>query len=189
LLYDPGRTERQSSRDKPAGSVHGASVGVHASDSANAWRNIARVSNPRNTAASLIVGAFHTAEQDGNVQSEPIPYESAAEELSGKQPADLLRDLDEAVRAGDQIRAAAAVCRYGKDGHPPQDAFRTLLQFAVSEDGALHAEKYYRTVGEEFAATRPELQWRHLVGLARVSASEFGHPAPGQLEARQLLGL
>ena len=33
---------------KPRGSVHGDSVGVHASDAANAWRNIARVSNPRN---------------------------------------------------------------------------------------------------------------------------------------------
>ena len=30
-----------------------------------------------------------------------------------------------------------------------------LLKYAVSEDGALHAEKYYNTVREEFASTRP----------------------------------
>src|SRR5207237_8736067 len=42
VLGDPGR--KQVEGDKPKGSVHGASVGVHASDSANAWRNIARVS-------------------------------------------------------------------------------------------------------------------------------------------------
>ena len=43
---------------KTVGSVHGNSVGVHASDAANAWRNIARVGNARNTFASLIVAAF-----------------------------------------------------------------------------------------------------------------------------------
>ena len=29
--------------------------------------------------------------------------------------------------------------------------FDLLLKYAVSEDGALHAEKYYRTATEEFA--------------------------------------
>jgi len=66
-------------------------------------------------------------------------------------------------------------------------AFDLLLGYAVSEDGALHAEKYYRTVTEEFAATRPSLRWRQLVALARVTASEYGHPAPGVTEARELL--
>ncbi len=189
LLHDPGRTAEQTSPGKPVGSVHGASVGVHASDSANAWRNIARVSNPRNTAASLIVGAYHTAEQNGQVGTEPLEYQQLAKEIGKDRPDELLAVLDAAVRAGDQIRAAAAAFRFGQQGHPAADALNVLLQYAVSEDGALHAEKYYRTVSEEFAATRPAFQWRHLVGLARVSASEFGHPAPGQLEARQLLGL
>src|SRR2546422_3729010 len=35
--------------------------GVHASDSANAWRNMARVSNARNCFASLILGAYQVA--------------------------------------------------------------------------------------------------------------------------------
>jgi len=65
--------------------------------------------------------------------------------------------------------------------------FDLLLRYAVSEDGALHAEKYYRTVTEEFSATRPAFRWRQLVALARVTASEYGRPAPGMAEARQVL--
>ena len=61
------------------------------------------------------------------------------------------------------------------------------MKFAVSEDGALHAEKYYRTVTEEFAATREAFRWRQLVALARVTASEAGVPAPGYSEACKLL--
>ena len=77
--------------------------------------------------------------------------------------------------------------RYGELGHPPRAVFDMLLRFAVSEDGALHAEKYYRTVTEEFASTRPAYRWRHLAALARVTASEYGRPAPGVAEARELL--
>src|SRR5262249_3899341 len=50
LLRDPGR--RQADGAKYVGSVHGDSVGVHASDAANAWRNIAKVSNQKNAMAS-----------------------------------------------------------------------------------------------------------------------------------------
>ena len=72
-----------------------------------------------------------------------------------------------------------------------------MLRFAVSEDGRLHSEKYYRTVTEEFAATRPAFRWRHLVGLARVTASMYGydrkdnhgHRAPGYEQACKLLGI
>jgi hypothetical protein len=64
-----------------------------------------------------------------------------------------------------------------------------LLKYAVSEDGKLHAEKYYRAMSEEFAATRPAFRWRHLVALARVTTSEYGSPAPGYAEACRLLKL
>ena len=53
----------------------------------------------------------------------------------------------------------------------------------------MHAEKYYRTVSEEFASTRPAFRWRQLVALARVTASEFGRPAPGIAEARDRLAV
>ena len=62
-----------------------------------------------------------------------------------------------------------------------------LLKYAVSEDGALHAEKYYQTVSEEFALSRDKFRWNHLTGLARVTASEFGWPAPGHADAKRLL--
>ena len=65
--------------------------------------------------------------------------------------------------------------------------FDLLLRYAVSEDGSLHAEKYYRTVTEEFAAARSAFRWRQLVALARVTASEYGRPAPGMAEARELM--
>ena len=77
--------------------------------------------------------------------------------------------------------------RYGELGHAPRPVFDLLLRYAVSEDGALHAEKFYRTVSEEFAGTRPAFRWRHLVALARVTASEYGRPAVGMAEARALL--
>ncbi len=65
--------------------------------------------------------------------------------------------------------------------------FALLRKYGVSEDGALHAEKYYRTVSEEFARSRPAFRWRHVVALARVTASAYGNPAPGLEEARRLL--
>ncbi|MBM83869.1 MAG: hypothetical protein CMJ78_25215 [Planctomycetaceae bacterium] len=76
---------------------------------------------------------------------------------------------------------------YGELEHPARPVFDLLLQFAVSQDGALHAEKYYQTVTEEFATRRTAFRWNHLVGLARVTASEFGWPAPGHEAATELL--
>ena len=61
VLRDLGRTPRDEVPGKPLGSVHGDSIGVHACDSANAWRNMALVSNPRNCLASLILGAYQVA--------------------------------------------------------------------------------------------------------------------------------
>ena len=89
--------------------------------------------------------------------------------------------------AVDQGTGAALVHRYGELGHPHRAVFDLLLRYAVSEDGALHAEKYYRTASEEFATTRAPFRWRQLVALARVTASEYGFPAPGYAEACKLL--
>ena len=171
------------------GSVHGASVGVHASDAANAWRNIARVSDRRNTLASLIVGAYHTAGQAGGLNPQPYPFAEHREKVRDVAPDALLAEAEAAIKANDQARACALVHRYGELGRPARPVFDLLLRYAISEDGALHAEKYYRTVTEEFATTRPAFRWRHLAALARVTASEYGHPAPGVAEARRLLGV
>jgi hypothetical protein len=145
------------------------------------------VSNARNTFASLIAGAFHTAGQTGRQMKEFYPHPADLELIKEKDPAVLLKLAEEAIRAKDQRRACAVAHSYGQQGHEARALFNLLLSFAISEDGALHAEKYYRTVSEEFATVRPAFRWRHLVALARVTASEFGRPAPGVEEARKLL--
>ena len=192
ILRDMGRTPWMEVPGKPIGSVHGDSIGVHACDSANAWRNTARVSNTRNCQASLILGAYQVAfdrvDRGGDfLHWEPLPLEAHVNQIKTTEPDGLLREADEAIRGNLQARASALIAKYGQLGHDPRGAFDLLLRYAVSEDGALHAEKFYRTVSEEFAATRPAYRWRHLEALARVTASEYGRPAAGVAEARDLL--
>jgi hypothetical protein len=194
LLVDNGRQAATGTAGtsflKAKNSVHGDSAGVHASDATNAWRNIARVSNPRNAFASLIVAAHNVGSGVGNFnggRKELYPLPEHLEKVQGKEATALLREAEQAIRSNDQPLACAAVHRYGQLGHPPRAILDLLLKYAVSEDGALHAEKYYRTATEEFAAARPAFRWRQLVALARVTASEFGQPAPGYAEACALL--
>jgi len=192
VLRDLGRPPSAEAPGKPVGSVHGDSIGVHACDSANAWRNLARVSNSRNTFASLILGAYQvaldrTARGGDFLNWQPLPVAAHLHQIEAKDRDTLLRETDEAIRGNLQARATAVVERYGDLGLAARPMFDLLLRYAVSEDGALHAEKFYRTVSEEFAASRPSFRWRHLVALARVTASEFGRPAPGLAEARALL--
>ncbi len=194
LLCDAGRQSPMGTGGsqfmKAKDSVHGDSAGVHASDATNAWRNIARVSSPRNAFASLIVAAFNVGPNVGNFNGGlkglyPLPEH--LEKVRGKDAAALVGEAEQAIRANDQPLACAAVHRYGALGHSPRAIVDLLLKYAVSEDGALHAEKYYRTATEEFAAARPAFRWRQLVALARVTASEYGQPAPGYAEACRLL--
>lgn len=194
VLRDQGRPPAQEVAGKPIGSVHGDSIGVHASDSANAWRQMARVGSPRHVFACLIFGAWQVAhdrvERGGDFGAwQPLPLEYHRKAVTATGAPELLGALDEAVRGNLQARAAAVVAAYGAHGHDARGVFDVLLKYAVSEDGALHGEKYYRTVAEEFAATRPSLRWRHLIGLARVTASEFGRPAAGIGLARDVLGV
>jgi hypothetical protein len=189
VLHDPGRRPQDVAPGKPAGCVHGDSVGVHASDASNAWRNIARVGNVQNRVASLIVGAYHTAGQSDRVTDAPYPYAELLDDVKAADGDSLVSEADSAIRANDQARACAVVQRYGDLQLPPRPIFDLMVKYAVSEDGALHAEKFYRTVVEEFASTRPAFQWRQVVALARVTASEHGFPAPGYQEACELLGV
>jgi hypothetical protein len=189
VLHDPGRRPQDVAPGKPAGCVHGDSVGVHASDASNAWRNIARVGNDQNRVASLIVGAYHTAGQMDRVTDAPYPYADLLEDVKGADADALVSEADSAIRANDQARACAVVQRYGDLKLAERPIFDLMVKYAVSEDGALHAEKFYRTVVEEFASTRPAFRWRQLVALARVTASEHGFPAPGYQEACELMGV
>ena len=86
------------------GSVHGDSIGVHASDSANARRNTASVANSRNCFASLILGAYqvaldHTARGGDFLNWQPLPFARHLHEVKGSDPESLLRELDGAIFA------------------------------------------------------------------------------------------
>ncbi|MDB5351668.1 MAG: hypothetical protein JWN86_2915 [Planctomycetota bacterium] len=194
VLRDAGRTKREVQPGKPEGSVHGDSIGVHACDSANAWRNMARVANDRNAYACLILGAYQVArdrvERGGDfLHWQPRPLHEQLEAIKSSDPSTLLADAESAIKANDQARACALIHRYGELGHGARPVFDLMIKFATSEDGALHAEKYYRTVSEEFASARPSFRWRQLVALARVTASEYGKTAPGYEEACRMLSV
>jgi hypothetical protein len=193
ILRDDGRP-RAEGENKPAGSVHGDSIGVHACDSANAWRNLARAANPRNKVVCLILGAwqaaFDRASRGGSFLTwQPYPREDARAHVRALAPDRLLPTLEEAIRNRNQAQAAAVVERFGTSDLPTRPLWDLLLGYAISEDGALHAEKFYRTVTEEFAAARPAFRWRYLIALARVTASAHGYAAPGHAEACRLLGV
>jgi len=183
LLNDGGLTT--AAAGKPVGCVHGASTGVHASDAVNAWRHIARIGSTRNTFASLIAGAYHTAGQAKLVGD--VAHDHDAEACTKSDPSELRSEIEARIRASDQKGACQAARRYVALGHPAEPLFGLLREFAISEDGALHAEKYFRTAQEESSSARPEHRGLYLVALTRVTASEFGFPAPGYADARKLL--
>lgn len=190
VLVDGGRLPQWEDRLKPAGSVHGDSVGVHASDSANAWRNMARVCQGQSQFACLMIGAWQIARDrsyPGNLLKEPLPAKHHVDRVAGSTAEELLAQMDTAVTNNMQGQATAIAHRFGQLKLPADALFSCLLKYAVSEDGALHAEKYFQTVRDDFLSTRESARWQHLCALARVTASEYGKPAAGQQEARELL--
>ncbi len=186
--------------------THGDSAGVHMSDETNAWRNMARVASPRNRAAGLILAAVDIARHwdystnrkpTPGHQKDPYPWKEHTLDVKGTTADELLKELDGAVRENRQVRACAIVHQYATKGFEAKPVFALLRQYMISEDGRLHNEKYYQTVVEEFATTRPAFRWRQLMGLARVAASSYGYSqqdkqdgrAPGYEESRKLLGI
>src|SRR5262249_28312840 len=116
VLRDNGRPQGEVSTGKPVGSVHGDGIGVHACDSANAWRNIALVSNARNTFACLILGAYQAAKDrldrtdpDAFIKWEPYPRADARERVKPGSFDELLSQLDGAIKAKDQPLSSAVV--------------------------------------------------------------------------------
>jgi hypothetical protein len=193
VLRDPGRTGQAIQPGKGEGSVHGDSIGVHASDSAHAWRFISCHSNLRNRNAAIVLAGYQIAQdasRGGKINTlSPRPLAEQLEKVQATDEPGLLAALKSAVESGEQAQACAVTARLGEQGYSERKVLDVLLPFAVSQDGALHAEKYYRTTSDDFKFTRNSLRWRHLVGLARVTASEFGKEAPGYKEACELLGV
>src|SRR5205085_3940341 len=102
VLRDMGRRPFEEVAGKPPGSVHGDSIRVHACDSANAWRNMARVSNARNTFACLILGAYQVAFDRVNrggdfLNWQPLPLQRHVDDLKTDDPKMLLAELKTAV--------------------------------------------------------------------------------------------
>jgi hypothetical protein len=193
VLRDNGRPQA-AGPNKPIGSIHGDSIGVHACDSANAWRNLARAANGRNQFVCLILGAWQVAHdrtaRGGNfLDWQPYPREDARQQVRDVQPDRLLPSLEDAIRNRNQARAAALAMRLGENSVPARAVWDLLLRYAVSEDGALHAEKYYRTTTEEYASGREAFRRRQVIALARVTASAYGYAAPGYQDACRLLAV
>lgn len=193
VLRDNGRP-RAAGPNKPIGSVHGDSIGVHACDSANAWRNLARVANDRNKVVCLILGAWQVArdrtQRGGDFLNwEPYPRQDARQQTANTPTERLLPALEDAIRNRNQTHAAALVQRYIDSDRPVRAIWDLLLRYTISEDGALHHEKFYRTTAEEYSSVRPAFRRRYLIGLARVIASGHGYAAPGHTEACRLLGV
>ncbi|MCA9058423.1 MAG: hypothetical protein KDA85_07990, partial [Planctomycetaceae bacterium] len=117
VLRDGGRLPQWESPVKPAGCVHGDSVGVHASDSANAWRNLATVTTDSAALSCLIIGAWQVArDRDGspNLLSDSLPTERHLNETTAQSADQLLTQLDEAIRFNQQAHATAIAYRYGQ---------------------------------------------------------------------------
>lgn len=174
--------------------THGASAGVHGSDAANAWRHMIAHSNDLNRKVGLLVSAWHTGSY-GQWSTDPYPLEEHFEQVKSEQADQLLGICEESIRGNDQGTAAASVHRYLDLGFDSEPVFKLLRKYAISEDGRLHSEKFYRTVREEYNFVSPTFQGRQLVALARVTASAYaydvqdnhGHRAPGYVEACKLL--
>jgi len=184
MLRQEGRTS--STNGRRVGSVHGAGTGVHSSDTAAAWRAMSRFGSERQRKLALIAGAYHVAGQSHNVARKPFAYGSVEVEAGGADA--LLGMLTECVSDQDQAGAAAAASHYVGHGHDLGPMLEMLLEESVAADGALHAEKYYRTQVEAIQGDRPAFRALHLAALARVCASQSYAQAAGREQALELVG-
>jgi hypothetical protein len=177
--------------------THGDSAGVHSSDATNAWRNMVRIAEPRYAVSGLMVAAYHAGIQSAPFKTPAYPTDEHRAQVKKNDAAGLLAETEDAIQHNDQGRAAAAMQIYGENDHPVEAAFNLMLNYAVSEDGRLHGEKYFHTVREEYRTIRPAFRWRQVVGLARVTASAYGYNrddkhgfrAAGYEDACRLLGV
>ncbi len=177
--------------------THGDSAGVHSSDATNAWRNMSRVAEPRHAVSGLIVAAYHAGIQGGPFPTPAYPTDEHRALIKIQDAKGLLAETEDAIRNNDQGRATAAIQIYGERGYAVDPVFALMLKYAVSEDGRLHAEKYYHTVREDYSTTRPAFRWRQVVALSRVTASAYGYNrddkhgfrAAGYEDACRLLGV
>lgn len=175
----------RSATGRRRGSVHGAGVGVHSSDTAAAWRAMARFGSVNQRQLALVAGGYHVAGQKDRVASEWFDFWGKRFDSLEGQP--LLSMLKHALNASDQENAAAAARCYVRRKHPLADILTVLRDASVRAEGALHAEKYYRTQVEAIEGDRPAFRELHMAALARVCASQSYADSPGHGEAVERL--
>jgi hypothetical protein len=202
ITREDGRTGGEGGY-KPVGSIHGDSIGVHACDSCHAWRHLAKSGDRRTQVTGLILAAYQVA-RDRTVRIaepgrwdnipndltklEPYPRAEHLDKVKGVAVEALLKEVDGAIREKNQARAAALTHRIvAEKSESVKELIALFRAYATSEDGALHAEKYFITATDEFTAARPAHRSGQLVGLARVTASQYGLTAPGYKEAVEVL--
>ena len=157
---------------------------------------MARNTDSKHAVSGLIVAAYHSASH-GAFAGESYPLEEHRAAIKATDAVGLLSECEEAIKENDQGRAAAAIQIYGEKNLPVQAVFQKLIKYTISEDGRLHGEKYFHTVGEEYRTTRAAFRWRQITGLARVTASSYGYNrtdekgfhAAGYEQACRLLGV
>ena len=117
LLRDNGRPKEWTQPNKPVGSVHGDSIGVHACDTVHAWRNLAAAGDRRTQVTSLILAGYQVARDRGNraefLKWDPYPRADAQEKVKSVAADALMKELDAAIRDKDQARTAALTARIG----------------------------------------------------------------------------
>ena len=180
------RPRTNASPGKPVGSVHGAGTGVHGSDTAAAWRGMARFGSERQRKLALVAGGYHVAGQSGHVAPEHFAFEGV--EVEGEDEQALLGMLRECLAVQDQAGAARAASCYAQEGHALAPLLALLHESSLASDGALHAEKYYRTQVEVIEGDRLAFRPLHAAALARVCASQSFLLAAGYEERRELFG-
>ena len=123
---------------------------------------MARVAEPRHAVSGLIVAAYHAGVQGPAFQTPAYPTDEHRALIKINDATGLLAEAEDAIKNNDQGRVTAAIQIYGERGYSVDPVFDLMLKYAVSEDGRLHAEKYYNTVREEYRTIRPAFRWRQV---------------------------
>ena len=144
--------------------------------------------------ACLILGAYQASHDRINrggdfLNWKPYPRDEELSTITSSDPDKLLVELDEAIRSNEQAHAAAIVARYGSLNRPARPIFDTLLKYAVSEDAPYMPKSTTAPSAKNSPPHGRSSAGAQLIGLARVTASEFGCPAGGMDEACRLMGV
>ena len=155
------------------------------------------ITDAKHGVCGLIVAAYHSAShnalQDRRLSARRPPQVDQSDRCGRPARRVRRRGQGTTIRAAPPPRSQSTARRASRvDG-----VFQTLLKYTISEDGRLHGEKFFHTVGEEYSTTRPAFRWRQITALARVTASAYGYDrqdkhgfhAPGYEEACKLLGV